>query len=382
MAALLSATRNGNSPAATEGPAVDPRTLRAACPRALTHRLPVAPADAFAELAAGARDVDFDSYGSGVWLAAFEERIAAELGAEAAVFLPSGTMAQQIALRIACDRRRLATVAFHPLCHLELHEARAYAMLGGLRGITCGPATRPMTVADLAAIPDALGAVLVELPQRELGCVLPDWDDLVAFCDAARARGAHVHLDGARLWEAAPFFGRSHAEIAACFDSTYVSFYKGLGGFAGAALAGDSDFIAEARVWQHRYGGRLVSMLPIALSAALGFERNLGRMAAYRDRAVEVASALATVPGVRVTPHPPQTNHFHVYLDGDAGELQRRADAYARETGTFVFARLAPTMLPGVQRWEFVALDATLALDLDEILRAVRAVVGSQPIPG
>jgi len=84
---------------------------------------------------------------------------------------------------------------------------------------------------------------------------------------------------------------------------------------------------------------------------------------------------------LRRTP-PPQTNHFHVYLDGDAGDLQRRADAYARETGTFVFARLAPTTLPDKQRWEFVALDATLALDLDEIVRAARAVVGSQPISG
>jgi threonine aldolase len=71
-----------------------------------------------------------------------------------------------------------------------------------------------------------------------------------------------LHLDGARLWECRPFYGRDYAQIAGLFDSVYVSFYKTLGGIAGAALAGPADVIAEARVWQRRQGGNLVRLFP------------------------------------------------------------------------------------------------------------------------
>ncbi len=320
-------------------------------------------------------DLAFDRYGEAPWLAEFEARIAVELGKEAAVFMPSGTMAQQIALRIWCDRARVPTIAYHPLSHLEIHESRGYAMLHGLRALTLGAATRLMTVADVRAIADPLGAILVELPQREIGAQLPAWDDLTALCNAARETGAKVHLDGARLWEAAPFYGRSHAEISGLFDSVYVSFYKGLGAIAGAALAGDAGFIAEARTWQHRHGGRLVSIAPVALSARLGYERNLPKMGAYFERAKEVARELTRIPGVTVVPDPPQTNTFHLFLRGVASEMEDRAHAYAREYGTFTFARLAPTVHPGVQKWEFVAGDATLDVDTGAIAQAVRAIV-------
>jgi threonine aldolase len=76
----------------------------------------------------------------------------------------------------------------------------------------------------------------LELPQREIGGLLPEWDDLVAQAAWTRERGIALHLDGARLWEAAPFYERSYAEIAGLFDSVYVSFYKGLGALAGPRL--------------------------------------------------------------------------------------------------------------------------------------------------
>ena len=350
--------------------------LRAASPRALTHHGPRAPRDVLADLARDLEpDFTFDRYGAAPWLAAFEARVASELGKEAAVFLPTGTLAQQIALRIWCDRRKSRTVAFHPTCHLEIHESRGYAMLHDLHALLVGAPSRLMTVADVRAIADPLGAFLIELPQREIGAQLPAWDDLLEICDAARATGAALHLDGARLWEAAPFYERTHAEIASLFDSVYVSFYKGLNALAGAVLAGDADVVAEARVWQHRHGGRLVTIAPIALSARRAFETNLGKMRAYRDRAVAVAERLATIDGLSVVPFPPQTNTFHVFLRGDGDELERRAHDYARTNGTFVFARLAPTVDPALHKWEFVAGDATLAVDLDEVERAVRSVM-------
>ncbi len=347
--------------------------LRLSCARALTHHRPQSPREALRELADGMpTDLVPDVYGTGSWLEAFEGRIARELGKEAAVFLPTGTMAQQIALRIWCDRARNRTVAFHPTCHLEIHESRAYAMLHDMHALLVGSTTRLMTVADIDAIVDPLAALLIELPQREIGALLPPWSELVAQCEAARRTGAKLHLDGARLWEAAPYYGRSHAEIAALFDSVYVSFYKGLGGIAGAMLAGAADFIAEARVWQHRHGGRLISLLPLALSAERGFERNLAKMSAYVRRAGEIATAMGALEGVAATA--PHTNTFHVFLAGEKETLEARAHEYAKATGTFVFARLATTVIPGTQKWEFVVGDATMELELSEIVAATRAV--------
>jgi threonine aldolase len=356
--------------------------LRAACPRALTHHVGQTPHNALRELAeATPPELLADKYGSGEWLAGFEATVAAELGKEAAVFMPSGTMAQQIALRIWCERRACRTIAFHPTCHLEIHESRGYALLHGLRALLVGQPTRLMTVEDVRAVADPLGAFVVELPQRELGAQLPEWNELCELVRAARGTGAAVHLDGARLWEAAPHYGRTHAEIAGLFESVYVSFYKGLGALAGAMLAGDADFIAEARQWQHRHGGRLVTIAPLALSARLGYERNLPKMAAYRHRAREIAERLARLDGLEIVPAPPQTNTFHIFLRGDRAALEASAHAYARERGTFVFARLAPTVVPTLQKWEFVVGDATLALDVDDVERAVRAVLASVRTP-
>lgn len=349
--------------------------LRATSHHALTHHRPQSPRAAFEELwAATPPDLERDTYGQGAWLQAFEARVARELGKEAAVFMPTGTLAQQIALRIWCDRGGHPTVAFHPTCHLEIWESRGYAMLHGLRALLVGAPAALMTVRDVEAIADPLGAFLVELPQREIGAQLPAWGDLLELCSAARATGASLHLDGARLWEAAPFYDRPHAEIAALFDSVYVSFYKGLGALAGAMLAGDANFIAQARVWQHRHGGRPITIAPYALSAERGFERNVPKMPVYRDRAVQVAAALRELDGVDIVPDPPQTNTFHIFLRGDRAELEARAHAYAERTKTFVFARLVPTAIATLHKWEFVVGDATMALELDEIVSAVRAV--------
>lgn len=349
--------------------------LRASCARALTHDVRPNAKHTLTELAAGLYDdVAFDKYGAAPWLADFEARIARELGKEAAVFLPTGTLAQQIALRIWCDAAHNPLVAFHPACHLEIHESRGYAVLHGLRALLVGAPSQLMTVDDVRSIADPLGAFLIELPQREIGAQLPPWEELLALCDAARATGAKLHLDGARLWEAAPFYGRPHAEIAALFDSVYVSFYKGLGAIAGAMLAGDAEFVALARQWQHRSGGRPFALAPYALSARAGFERNAGKMAAYRDRAVAIAARASAIAGVTIVPAIPQTNTFHLYLEGDRERLEAAAAAFARETGIFAFGRLAPSPLPSRYKWEFVAADATMALDVDTVVAAIERI--------
>src|SRR6185437_1694219 len=243
------------------------------------------------------------------------------LGKEAAVFMPSGTMAQQIALRVWSERKQCRTVGFHPTCHLEIHEQKGYQALHGLRGRLVGNAHQVITLDDVKAIHEPLAALLLELPLREIGGQLPGWDDLGAQSDWAREHNIAMHMDGARLWESGPYYGRSYAEIAALFDTVYVSFYKGIGGIAGATLAGPADFIAEARVWQRRHGGNLVQLYPYVIAAREGLRLRLPRFAGYHERALRIAQALGEVPGVIIKPTPPQTNMIFFYQPANPEKL-------------------------------------------------------------
>jgi threonine aldolase len=320
------------------------------------------------ELAEATReDEQPDRYGSGERIGRFEQQVAELLGKEAAVFVPTGVMAQQIALRIWCDRRGTRTVAFHPTSHLELHEENGYQLLHGLHGRCVGDPNRLLTLDDLEAVHEPVAALLLELPQREIGGLLPEWDDLVAQAAWTRERGIALHLDGARLWESGPFYRRPYAEVAGLFDSVYVSFYKGLGGLAGAALAADAELIAEARIWQRRHGGNLVTLHPYAVSAELALAERLDRMPAYLDHARALAAALATVDGIEVVPDPPQTPLFHVLLRGDGERLAQAALSVAEERKVFLFAQTRSTTSPSWQRHEVTVGDSTLLLEPGEV---------------
>ena len=308
-----------------------------------------------------------DRYGEGERLERLERRTAELLGKEAAVFMPSGTMAQQIAMRIWCERGGRATIAFHPTCHLELHEEKGYERLHGLHATLVGDPNRLLTLTDLEALCEPVAALLLELPQREIGGLLPEWDDLVAQAAWAREHDVALHLDGARLWEAQPYYDRPHAELAGLFDSVYVSFYKGLGGMAGAVLAGDAELVAEARVWQRRHGGTLVTMFPYVVAAETALDERLERMPVYLEHARAIAAALATVDGVEVVPDPPQTPLFHVHLEGGHDALADAALSVAEEHRVFLFADPSSTSSPTRQRHEVMVGDVTLALSPDEV---------------
>ncbi|HEX4680771.1 MAG TPA: beta-eliminating lyase-related protein [Gaiellaceae bacterium] len=303
-----------------------------------------------------------DRYGGGMLAERLESRIAELLGKEAAVWMPSGTMAQQIALRIHAMRTGRSLVAFHPHCHLDVHEERGYEWLHGLRATLLGDPNRLVRAEDVARLREGHAAVLLELPQRDLGGRLPPWDDLVATAEAARAGGAAVHLDGARLWQCGPFYGRPLGEIAALFDTVYVSFYKDLGAPAGCALAGPADVIAEARVWLVRHGGRLFSAFPYILAAERGLDEVLPRMPDYITHARELAAALAEVDGVSVVPDPPQVAMFHLYVRGEPERLNEAAVELAERTRTSLGAHFVSTADPAVAATELTIGEANLAL--------------------
>lgn len=338
------------------------------CERSLFRHAPQSPRAELLALAESVGEDELpDGYGKGALIEDFEREIATLLGKEAAVFMPSGTMAQQIALRIWSERTGRRTVAFHPTCHLELHERKGYQLLHGLHGALVGDADRLITMDDLRATPEPLAALLLELPQREIGGQLPEWYDLVEQTTWARARGVAAHMDGARLWEAAPYYGRDYAEVAGLFDSVYVSFYKGIGAIAGAALAGPADFIAEARIWQRRHGGNLVHLYPYVLSARAGLRERLPRFASYHERAVEIAAALSQVDGVILKPNPPQTHMAHVYLRGEPDALMEASVELAREQSVALFNGLRPAPIPGYAMFEMTVGDGAAAFTLEEI---------------
>jgi threonine aldolase len=348
--------------------ALERKAIFARCERFLAGHGPLRPRAALAELAEAVDpDEERDFYGEGAIIADFEREVAGILGKEAAVFLPSGTMAQQIALRIWSELKGCSTVAFHPTCHLELHEQRGYERLHGLHARLVGHPRRLLTLADLEQIAEPVAALLLELPQREIGGFLPTWEDLQAQAAWARERGVALHLDGARLWESAPFYDRSYSEIAAFFDTVYVSFYKGVGAIAGAALTGPGEVIAEARVWQRRHGGNLISLFPYVVSARAKLRERLPRFAGYHQRALRVAAVLRAVPGVSIAPDPPHAHMLHVYLRGDSEKLLAESVRIAREERVALFQSLQPTDVPGICTFELSLGDAAEALTDDEI---------------
>jgi threonine aldolase len=294
-------------------------------------------AEALRELAARAEGRMPDIYGHGELIETLEARVAQLLVKPAALFLPSGVLAQLIATRIHCDQRRRSTLGLHPTSHLLLHEADSYRALWGLDHELLGDPDRVLTQADLQqADPQTLGAIVLELPMREIGGQLPAWDDLKAQVEWARRRDIAIHFDGARLWHCPAHYGRSLGEISALADSVYVSLYKDIGGIAGAVLAGEPDFIEQARVWNRRAGGSLHSFYPYLLAAERGLDDNHASI----DEAVRYARTLgpmlATTPGIRCNPDPPQAAMFHLHIQIDQDTLLRLIDDYTREHDVIV----------------------------------------------
>src|SRR3954447_2045571 len=304
----MARTKKNHSPAGEPMTPDQARELRQLCDRFVSGHGWATPAEVLKELdVLTDGELVADSYGEGGTVAILEDEVRALLGKPAAVFMPGGTMIQQTALRIHADRRNSRVVAFHPTCHLELHEDKAHQRLHALVGLKVGSANALITLADLEGIHEPIAALLLELPQREIGGQLPSWDDLVAQTTWAKDHGAAVHMDGARLWECGAFYDRPLAETAALFDTVYVSFYKGFAGTGGGMLLGEEDVIAEAREWRHRHGGTIYNMWPYAASDLAGMRLRLPRMTSYVEKAREVATALTEIDGVEVVPKPPQT---------------------------------------------------------------------------
>ncbi|MEV4756604.1 beta-eliminating lyase-related protein [Micromonospora sp. NPDC049559] len=339
--------------------------LLRACDQILSGVRPLSMAERLAALPPPPPEAMPDYYGDGGPVGELEERVAGLLGTEAAAFFVTGTMAQQVALRIGAEWTGNPAVGLHPLSHLVRHERDADMVLSGLRRVHTTDAPRNPVAGEVAGLDEPIGTLVLvlELPLRDAGFVLPTWDELTGVVAAARAAGARVHLDGARLWESAYRLGRPLAEVAGLADTVYVSFYKSLGGISGAALAGPADVVAQARAWRHRYGGQVFQYWPAALSALAGLDEELPRLGRYLDHARTVAAALAAVPGARTFPAPPHTHQFRLWLPYPPERLRAANLALAERERRWFASNWEASDVPGLSVTEITVAAPALRLD-------------------
>jgi threonine aldolase len=274
-----------------------------------------------------------DIYGKGNFIEEFEDKMSAFLGKESAVFFPSGTMAQQIALRLWCDEKGIKKVAYHPLCHLEIHEEDGLKELHNIQPILLADTSRVIELEDVLLINEEISCLLLELPQREIGGQLPTYETLESISSYCREKGIKLHLDGARLMEILPYYKKSATEICSLFDSVYMSFYKGIGGVAGAILAGGKNFIEESKIWKRRHGGDLISLYPYIISADYHFEKRANKMEQYYQNAIELADFFNKCHAIITVPKIPVSNMFHVHYKAPLENVKKVLISLYEETG-------------------------------------------------
>jgi threonine aldolase len=347
--------------------------LRQQCATVLPGHRQETPAQTFAAMAAWCEEngIAHDVYGEGELIAALERKVAALLGKEAATFCITGTMAQATALRLACADRGSRLVALHPTAHILKHERGNHQLLDHFHALQAGSPYRPFTVDDLKAIPDHLGAVSVELPAREIGGISPSWDELAAIKAYCREQDTHLHMDGARLWEAAAGYGRPPAEVAAGFDTVYVSLYKGIGGIGGALLAGSAPFVARAQEWYRRQGGSVIHRTPYVVAAAMRIDARLAAMPALLRRTQWLYEALRAYPRLRVNPSAPHANIFHLHLPVERERALEIRNAIAAEHRVWLHNAAHHAQLDGTCYTEWYLGDNLLDLPDDQVHAAL-----------
>jgi len=156
-----------------------------------------------------------------------------------------------------------------------------------------------------------------------------------------------MHMDGARLWEVQPFYARPHRDIAALFDSVYVSLYKGLGAMVGAVLVAPSDDVAACRIWRRRFGGTIITAFPAVASAHMCFADNFDGFAQRTTKLQGVVKRISEIEGAegvfRFQPPVPTSPFVHFYIRATRESIERARDKVQEATGIVVFPSLRET---------------------------------------
>jgi threonine aldolase len=257
---------------------------------------------------------------------ALETIVADLLGKESAMYVPTGTMSNQVAVRMHTQPGD--SIVLEASAHIGSHEMGGAAHHSGVT-LQRIPGTHGVFTSDdvRAAVPvphPSLPAYLyepytllcVENTHNEAGGTIWGLEEAQAVTDTARDLGLATHLDGARLWNASAATGIPVDRFAAPFDTVSVCFSKGLGAPVGSALVGDADFIAEARRFKQMFGGGMRQSGLIAAGAIYALENNRRRLADDHANARSFAQAIADVDGVDVDLDAVQTNIVYFNVDG------------------------------------------------------------------
>ena len=258
-------------------------------------------------------DVGDDVYGEDPAVNELERRTAERLGLEAALFVPTGTMSNQIAVRVHC--RPQDEILLESTAHIYLWEAGGPAALSGVTQRTIDGRFGILDVAQLEdqLHPDDMHSVrsrlvcLENTHNRGGGTVYP-LEKVKAISAWARANGLAMHLDGARLWNAIVASGIPAKEWCRHFDTVSVCFSKGLGAPLGSALAGPKDLIAQARRVRKLFGGAMRQVGYMAAACQYAMDRHVERLAEDHENAKLVAAAVAERPGFTLLPPQVETN--------------------------------------------------------------------------
>lgn len=258
-------------------------------------------------------EVGDDVFGDDPTVARLEARVAEMLGKEAAVFTPSGTMANQLALRSHTEPGDEILVEAN--AHIYYYESGAPAALAGVmcrclsgvRGVfTAADVEAALRPADQHFAPTKL--VCIENTHNRGGGSIWPIERIREVAEVSRARGLRLHLDGARLWNAAVATGISERDYAAPFDSVSVCFSKGLGAPVGSALCGTREFIQRARRFRKMYGGGMRQAGILAAGALHALEHHRARLAEDHANARALAEGLSRLPAIELDPSSVQTN--------------------------------------------------------------------------
>lgn len=274
--------------------------------------------------AMAAAPVGDDMVGEDPTVNRFEERVAGLLGKEAAMFVPSGTMGNQIGVRLHCQPGD--ELIAEAECHIYHYEQAAYAQLFGV-------AVQLVATDDGLLTPELLAGRCrgddIHQPRTRLVClenthnrhggrVLPQ-EGVRAVCAWAAAQGLARHLDGARLWNAAVATGLSPAELAEPFDTVSVCFSKGLGAPVGSAIAGTREHIARARRHRKAMGGAMRQAGILAAGALFALEQHFGRLSEDHQNAQILADAVRRAPHLSLAGDRCDTNLVIYDIDPAAG---------------------------------------------------------------
>ena len=277
-------------------------------------------------------DVGDDVYGEDPAVNALQQAVAERLGKEAALFVPSGTMSNQIA--IAVQTRPGDEILCEQDAHIVKWEAGGAARLSGVSTQAIPSADGRLDADDFAGrvrsrdihYPQTRMICLENTHNSHGGAVTP-LDAIRRIADWARGQDLRMHLDGARLWNAAVATGIGMADWAAPFDTVSVCFSKGLGAPVGSALVGSAETIERGRRVRKLFGGAMRQAGILAAACHYAIDHNVDRLAEDHAHAKRLATAFAKVPGCVVDPAAVQTNIVWIGSDDAAAIARRLAEA-------------------------------------------------------